>query len=215
MASTSYGTSYHQYPTHPNLANNQGRAVRPQCTPAHSYRGFQPVNDMVEEKEDEGQAMDTDMEDVTKADEPLRPSNDNTLPYDLHRRLPSPPDERDEADFAAFSSDAFAPIYANDLRSPKVNSNKSPDHWSAFKPRPPGDTREQSNRASRDLSISPTWSLNGQAADHVNMAQSRFGPSSPTSLPVDREGNWSGGRLRSTNAREQRKLQDDMHSRRK
>jgi hypothetical protein len=219
MASTSYGTSYHQYPTHPNLVNNQGRAVRPQCTPAHSYRGFQPSNGMIEDRGEEGQATDTDMEDVSQTGHPLNRINNNGFACDLHRRIPLPPKEHDEGDFAAFSSDAFAPVYANDVESQRFNEGKSPDGWSAFKAKPhdrADDPRRSNANAFRGLSTSPTWTLNDQGTDRRPKMDGRFGlPTPPEDVPVEPPGNWSGGRLRHTSAREHRKLHSDAQGRRK
>lgn len=217
MASTSYGTSYHQYPTHPNLASNQGRAVRPQCTPAHSYRGFQPSNDMAEERCQEGQAMDTDMDDVSQTDHAPNRINNNGFTFDFQRRLPSPPNEHDEGDFAAFSSDAFAPIYANDMGSQKSDEGKSSDRWSAFKTKPRDRTDDPGvaqDNAYRGFSTSPSWTLNGTGEQA--MRDGRFGlPTPPEEEPAELKGNWSGGRLRNTSAREHRRLHGDAQSRRK
>ena len=90
--------------------------------------------------------MDTDMDDVSQTDHAPNRINNNGFTFDFQRRLPSPPNEHDEGDFAAFSSDAFAPIYANDMGSQKSDEGKSSDRWSAFKTKPrdrtddPGDT---------------------------------------------------------------------------
>ena len=176
---------------------------------------------MAEEgEEEEENAMDTEMDGVEETNRSHRNQGNNGLAEHLdHHRLPSPRNNHDEGDFAAFSSDAFAPIYANDPSSPKFSNGKSPDRWSAFKVHPHdqgGDSQANNSQAFRGLSTSPTWTLDSHGRDRATPVHGHFGVPPPSEdEPIDSAGDWSGGRLRNTNAREQRKLHGDTLGRRK
>ena len=200
MASTSYGTSYHQFPTHPNLGAQPGRASRPQCTPAHSYRGFHPgFGSMNEFQDDQNGGMDVEMDTgrMSKQSAEQRPV------------FSSPPSHYGEDDFGAFSADAFAPAYQQEeRRNPfqPADGSTNTDVWSPFRKGTGAsgitnnqDRRQIESNGAVDMAEDSRW----EGDDGMKSEDGEATPSSP-GLDVNGAGTWATGRLRNTAAREQR-----------
>jgi hypothetical protein len=202
MASTSYGTSYHQYPTHPNLTSHPGRVVRPQCTPTHSFRGFQPQSTVRDEHDRYNTVdMDVEMEQEEIPDRSVYRAGEERRA--LERSIPS--DEYDERDFHAFSADAFAPVHhGDDQKSPtkRMAEDQDDDVWSAFRKRLSAQSSDPWDLHGNKSAEKQKRSANNAVQHQV---QARPIEADDASVPPDSErlwGNWSGGRLRNTVARE-------------
>jgi hypothetical protein len=199
IASTSHGnhtSSIHPFPPHPSIRSE--RVVRPQCTPVHSYRGFQPST---------AQRVGHDMDVEQGYASGIAPQNVNFVRSggesqpDYAGGLSTASwshDERSrEDDFTAFSSDAFAPLCSE-------NPQRSTDIWG--KTRGQGSfTRGQRNDM-RDNGITEQTQMQAQQLD-----RSRSGSPMSTEVTPDPDGNWSG-RLRDTKARSKRRSPNGYES---
>lgn len=197
MASTSYNIYPSSYQTNSNhLPPMTNKAIRPQCTPAHSFRGFQPPTrpSYTDHLMTDDSAMNNDM-DCDMMDTDDHPTIYNHLQYPS--QFPASPPETDDQEYGAFSSDAFAPSYAR-----PYSSGDSQDAWSAFK---------KDNASGQRMSAfnnSPVANVNkGQGFQAPNPTiDARFGlPTPPDETPSPTQSRWAG-RLRDTKARDQRNL---------
>lgn len=134
MASTSYSSSNnnnHQH-THPHIGHTQDRVHhRPQCTPAHSFKGFYPVAQDGFDRDSSMDIEDDDPSDSRFAAPPPPPPPPRRESYSFAPAAPMMPSSPDN-NYGAFASDAFAPLQAQQDPFSSSNSNGH-DDWQAFK----------------------------------------------------------------------------------